>query len=307
VAESHSLYGARSSVGTISPDGAWVWDGTLWQPTYVRGGVDAAETEWPAQLPADQLDVGYESGIALSRRLVLSLQVFIGLAAVVVLGFGLQLVAPADFVGRSTARDSGVRLASDFLGGLGFVAEALAFVVTAVLFLMWFHRMYRNLPALAVARQHSMWRPVLVWFIPFFNIFLVPRTVQEAWDGSHGLPAQHPRNLFATGRLAVPVRTWWLAFFAANAVGRFAPTGRTSTVADVVSGSLWLLAFEVLLAASAVLAIRMVGQMQAAQDARAISGGWKPSSEPVPPRRCATCHSLVHADYRTCPACLSPL
>jgi uncharacterized paraquat-inducible protein A len=103
------------------------------------------------------------------------------------------------------------------------------------------------------------------------------------------------------------VRTWWLAFFAANAVGRFAPNGRTSTVADVVSGSLWLLAFEVLLAASAVLAIRMVGQLQAAQDARAISGGWKPSSEPAPPKRCATCHSVVHADDRTCPACLSPL
>jgi hypothetical protein len=241
------------------------------------------------------------------RRLVLSLQVFVGIAVVVVAGFSLQLVAPADFVGASTARDSGLRLASELLGGIGFLAEALAFVVTLVLFVMWFHRIYRNLPALGVARPHSMWRPVLVWFIPIANIFLVPRTVQEAWDGSHGRPVQHPHTAWAATKLDPPVRAWWIAFFGANIVNRLAPNPKTNTPGDVISGTLWLLAVEALLVVSAILAVRMVRLMQTAQDSRAVSGGWLAGSEAPPPKRCGTCHQIVAADDKTCQSCLSPL
>ena len=241
------------------------------------------------------------------RRLALSLQVFIGTAAVAMVGYSLQLVAPSDFIGHPTARDSGLRLVWDFLGGIGFLAESLAFVVTAVLFLMWFHHMYRNLPALGVARPHSTWRPIWVWFIPIANIFLVPRTVQEAWDGSHGRPVQYPKGAWATTKLDPPVRLWWLAFFAANVLNRIAPSAKTDSVGHVVSGSLWLLAFEAALVVSAVLAIRMVRQMQSAQDARAVSRGWVPTSEQAPPRRCHTCHQVVGADDTSCRSCLSPL
>jgi hypothetical protein len=286
MAESGSTYQqGMSAVGTISPDGAWRWDGSSWQP--LRAAVE------------------YESARILMRRLVLSFQLFIGIAAVVALGLLLQLLAPANFVAGSSARDSAVRMASDFLAGIGFLAEALAFVVTVVLFLIWFHRVYRNLPALGVARPHSMWRPVLVWFIPIANIFLAPRTVQEAWDGSHGRPVQHPTGL--STRLDPPVRFWWTAFLAANILGRFAPNPRSVTPGDVMAGALWQLAFEALLLVSAVLAIRMVRLLQTAQDSRAVSYGWVATPAAPPDRRCGTCHQVVAPDDTSCQSCLSPL
>ncbi len=146
-----------------------------------------------------------------------------------------------------------------------------------------------------------------MWFIPIANIFLVPRTVQEAWDGSHGRSVQYPKGAWATTKLDPPVRLWWLAFFGANIINRFAPNSKTDTPGQVVSGSLWLLALEVSLVVSAVLAIRMVRAVQSAQDARAVSGGWVPASEPAPARRCAICNQVVGADDISCRSCLSPL
>jgi hypothetical protein len=123
MAESLQNYDSTSTVGTISADGAWVWDGAIWHPTYARNGVDSSGSEWPAQLPADQMGVTYDSGRTMVQRLVLSLQVFIGTAVVVAVGYSLQLVAPSDFVGHPTAKDSGLRLVWDFLGGIGFLAD----------------------------------------------------------------------------------------------------------------------------------------------------------------------------------------
>jgi hypothetical protein len=81
----------------------------------------------------------------------LFLKAFIAAAIAVMLGFALQLVAPADFVGRSSSADSTLRVGSALLGGLGFLVEIVVSLSCVVIFLMWFHRIYRNLPALGIA------------------------------------------------------------------------------------------------------------------------------------------------------------
>src|ERR1700737_3384910 len=271
------------NLGLKSADGAWTWDGTQWQPTSAGDGAwQSSGSQWTARIPADQADVVYESAAERTRRVEWSLKAFIVTAIVVIVGYALPLIAPADFVGRSSRESSPLRLASDLLGGLGALVEIMVLVGCAILFLMWFHRMYRNLPALGIARPHSPRWAMGVWFIPLGNIFLVPRVVQEVWDGSHGRPIQKPKGMFSFPKLDAPVSRWWVAFFGANVINRIAGSPKNANAGDVVSASLWLLVVEALLLVSAVLAIRMARMMRRAQESRPWPGdGFRPSS----PRR----------------------
>jgi hypothetical protein len=299
---------AFMNVGLQSADGAWTWDGSQWQPTSAGdGGWEGSGSQWTARIPVDEADVAYESAAERTRRVEWSLKAFIATAIVVMLGFGLQLLAPGDFVGRSSGADSTLRVASDVLGGLGFLVEILVSVSCVVLFLMWFHRIYRNLPALGIARPHSPRWAMGVWFLPLGNIFLVPRVVQEAWDSSHGRPLQKPKGLFSYPKLDVPVSRWWMAFFGANIINRIGGNPKNGNAGDVVFASLWLLAVEALLVVSAVLAIRMVRMMQAAQKSQALAKGWVPAVETARVRRCSTCNQIVSSDDAVCSSCLSPL
>jgi hypothetical protein len=261
-----------------------------------------------AALPADQLAVAYESARPKLRAVEICLYAFVAASSATMVGDLLALVSPGDLIGPAGTNSSLLRLSYDILYGLGFLAEAAAFVTGAVFFLLWFHRVYRNLPALGVPRTHSTKWPVYVWFIPIANIWLVPRTVQETWDGSHGRLVKPKKGSWATTRLDPGVRLWWAAFFGANVVGRIAPIhGSNDTTAGVVSDSLWLLAINALLITSAVLLMRLTSAIQTAQDATATSRGFTPAAVPEPVRRCSTCGQVVGPTDAQCRSCLSPL
>ncbi len=56
------------------------------------------------------------------------------------------------------------------------------YIITIILFLMWFHRVSRNLKPLGVCdQQHSPGWAVGSWFVPFANLFVPYRIAREIW------------------------------------------------------------------------------------------------------------------------------
>ena len=88
------------------------------------------------------------------------------------------------------------------------VALALGTIVTAIAYLMWMHRAYRNLPALGAQRLNMTpaWA-VGWWFVPFANLFKPYQSTAEIWRYSDPKQADKLRK-----SASVLVAMWWGAF-----------------------------------------------------------------------------------------------
>jgi hypothetical protein len=93
------------------------------------------------------------------------------------------------------------------------VAEVALLVITAIFFLVWFHRAYKNLGALGVARlRWSTEWAVIWWFVPFLNFVRPKQIADDTWRGSG--PEQPAIPWYHT--------LWWLAFVAGGVLSRVA-------------------------------------------------------------------------------------
>jgi hypothetical protein len=99
------------------------------------------------------------------------------------------------------------------LGLLLGTGEFLAFLGSAIAFLMWHHRVYRNLPALGAADlDFSPGWVVAHWFIPVFNLFRPYQSMAEVWRESD--PARIHAELQHTRiRTGTALVGWWWALF----------------------------------------------------------------------------------------------
>lgn len=93
---------------------------------------------------------------------------------------------------------------------------AVAQLISAIMFLMWMHRVYRNLPALGATRlSMSPGWAVGYWFIPFVNLFKPYRAMHETW--------QHSDPKAGFSRMASPatlVGVWWAGFIIVEIIDR---------------------------------------------------------------------------------------
>ncbi len=82
---------------------------------------------------------------------------------------------------------------------------ALANIGTIIPFLMWTHRVYRNLPALGARKPESSPGMAVGWyFIPFANLVMPCKLMLETWRYSD--PAQHGQLRKTVSSL---VGIWW--------------------------------------------------------------------------------------------------
>ena len=144
------------------------------------------------------------------RSLTLALRVAL---AVVVL-FGLAISAAAALsLARYDQIFSALRLEEDVVTrweSLLQMTMAAAVAASALCFLIWVIRSYRNLPALGVQPlRMSTSRATAVWFIPFVNLVLSKEVVDDLWRGSDPeVPPLSPAWRLQT----VPYRVhlWWV-------------------------------------------------------------------------------------------------
>jgi hypothetical protein len=150
---------------------------------------------------------GYKS----QRSLTLALRA--ALAVTVLVGLAISAAAALSLA-RYEQIFSGLRLDEETVtrweGSLQLTMVG-AIVLSAVLFLGWVIRAYRNLPALGVQPlRMSTSRATAVWFVPFVNLVLSKEVVDDLWRGSDPeVPPLSPAWRLQT----VPYRVhlWWVA------------------------------------------------------------------------------------------------
>jgi len=104
-----------------------------------------------------------------------------------------------------------IRLKDDvslLLGGL----DLAVFLGAAVTFLMWFHRVFVNLPALGIkdARWSAGWA-VAGWFVPIMSFFLPYQVASDIWQASDPTATT---DYWRTRPLKPLLNRWW-GFFVA--------------------------------------------------------------------------------------------
>jgi hypothetical protein len=101
----------------------------------------------------------------------------------------------------------------DMMQVLLSLLQILIFVATAVLFLMWIHRAYRNLSALGVSRlEYSPTWAVGGFFVPFASLFIPYRVMKEIWVRSVSQVSAQTVT-YGTQGGSLSLLGWWWGFW----------------------------------------------------------------------------------------------
>lgn len=165
--------------------------------------------------------------------------------------------------------------------------QVLLLIATAIAFLMWLYRAYRNLESLRVGKVEFTAGWAVGWFfIPFANLIMPYRAVKELWLKSD--PDLRANNFFPTTSSAPVIGWWWGFWIVAGITGNL--SGRIYAGADTASqlaAGTWVgVASNLLEIVAAVFAIMVVKGIDARQQSQIHQ--MKP---PPPPR-----------DYNSAPA-----
>lgn len=140
----------------------------------------------------------------------------------------------------------------------------LGFILSAVCFLTWMHRVNGNIPALAgVTPRFSPGWAVGCWFVPIANLVWPYQAVREIWVASAPASRASARSLALPG-------WWWAAWLTSNIIGSI--SGRVSIgakTAQVAAAAEWYgVLSDAISVAAALLAIVIVRRITADQEQR---------------------------------------
>jgi Domain of unknown function (DUF4328)/Protein of unknown function (DUF2510) len=247
------------------PARARYWDGINWtENTYPPGG---------AAGPA------YRSLGTLAKTLFVLLVVGFVLGVIVVLSGWVEL----DLLGRIVADPGSVSTAeaeaSDQRQALIALVDLLLWLGTAVVFIVWFRRAYRNLPALGVeAPRFSSGWAVGAWFVPFLNLVRPKQIMDDIWQASD--PALPARQSGAGIRPPVPflLTAWWTMFIVTNLLAWYAFTlARDATSPEQLrTASAATFASDILYLPLTALAYQVIARVTRRQEARQRTRAYPP-------------------------------
>jgi Protein kinase domain/Domain of unknown function (DUF4328) len=199
-------------------------------PFGVRAPVSGARSPAAPPRPWPAMPDRFQPLIALADRVRRVLWLTIALAIV---GVAANLNDTAAFR-RLSGEPPGPGAPSPLANGV-FAAEGVVLLVTAVLFLLWFRRAYRNLEALGARglRFAGGWA-IGAWFVPILSLVRPKQLLNDIWRASDpDLPVD---NDGSWGRKPVPsVLTWWWLAFLASMIARAITTESVHTLAVVMT------------------------------------------------------------------------
>jgi Protein kinase domain/Domain of unknown function (DUF4328) len=201
-------------------------------------------------------------------------------AAVALVGVAANLNDTAAFR-RVAGEPPGPGAPSPLANGV-FGVEGILLLLTALVFLLWFRRAYWNLLALGAGRlRYTGGWAVWGWLVPLLSLVRPKQLLNDIWRASDpALPAGQPE---AWRRRPVPsVLTWWWLVFLASVAARAVTTESFHGLAQVMTFGLLGRAIDLirptsgvqaladlLTAAAALLALRVVRMVTERQQARA--------------------------------------
>lgn len=173
---------------------------------------------------------------------------------------------------------------TEIVSTIGNLLNIVTFLMSAVLFLMWLHRAYRNLHALGARPLETTpgWA-VGYFFIPFANLIKPFQVLREIWNKSD--PQAEIQEGFGNYSMETPalVAWWWAFWLVANASSLITDLilSTTETI-DTRIIAIWLSnVAHVLVVVASVLAILLIKKIDERQEARALLIGTR--EPPAPP------------------------
>ncbi len=180
---------------------------------------------------------------------------------------------------RKGAPASGSDVADDPLTSAVAVLGACLFLATAVVFIVWFHRVRVN--AGVFAPEHFGSGPgwaIGAWFIPVANAVIPCRIAHQSWHASR----RDPDRRAGKGERPTVVKVWWLLWLAASVTDYLAWSAYDDAVtrkfldgvdpASVRAACVALMVAAVLDMVAALFAALFVRRLTAMQDAKALRG-----------------------------------
>src|SRR5262249_47302737 len=162
--------------------------------------------------------------------------------------------------------------ASDTRQGIVGSLQLAVLIVTAVLFIRWFSRAYKNLRALgAYGLRYSAGWAIGAWFVPILNIWRPKQIANDIWRASD--PSAPPEQGVSWRTRAVPplLTFWWILWIASIYVGNqeLRTAFSEDTPENLQNGDYIDIASAVLDIGAAALAIAVVVALTRRQQARA--------------------------------------
>jgi Domain of unknown function (DUF4328) len=166
------------------------------------------------------------------------------------------------------------------------IIQIIFLLVTAIIFLTWFRRAYRNLPALGAhkLRTKKGWA-VGSWFVPLLNLVRPKQIADDIWRASHPYA---PRTFDWTWH-EIPVdplvHIWWGAWIAGAFVGQLAANLPAQTIGEIRRFSWLHLLSDASLLAAAVAVIPFIKHTTHREHLRAarLESGRPMAPMPPPP------------------------
>ncbi|MFB7053942.1 DUF4328 domain-containing protein [Streptomyces vinaceus] len=219
---------------------------------------------WP---PADVLRS--PRGLALAVCLLLGVAAAANLFSAAVSGYAFSLMKRV--IADPAAVTEGTLDRSDVLTGIAGALQGLILLATAVVFIIWFHRVRVNGEIMRpdAFSQTRGWA-IGGWFIPIGNLFLPYRTAKETWTAS---TQAAPDGSFRTVSPA-PVTAWWVTWVSSLVLDRVSASmyKRADTPEALRDASAAAMAGCLATAAAAVLAVLFVRKLTAMQTRKAEQG-----------------------------------
>lgn len=197
------------------------------------------------------------NGLAYAAMALLGVDVFLGL-----LGAGVQLWTLFDPVGAH-----GAGVFADFNIAVLSTAAGGVYLATAVVFIIWFHRVRKNADvwALDIHRRTPGWA-IGAWFIPIANLWIPRQIAVDVWRASR----PDPYAADGTREMAL-LNSWWAVWLAGEVTDRVAGRmykGATTPDAWFTAAG-WALTSYLLIVAAGVLAILFVRRLTSMQHTKA--------------------------------------
>jgi len=166
------------------------------------------------------------------------------------------------------------------------VLQLALFVATSIVFLVWFRRAHKALPALGGRElKYSPGWAVGGFFVPFLNLIRPVQVMGEVWHGSD--PGRLEEDLAPDGPslrkdliLPLAVRVWWVLYLAYGFVGNILlrmGMEKDQELAQIQTVSTVGVLSDILLVASAAMALVVVTKIQRWQPER-----WERSRDRIP-------------------------
>jgi hypothetical protein len=152
-----------------------------------------------------------------------------------------------------------------FLGSL----QTGLYWVTAIAFLIWLHRAYRNVTTLGAEGLESTpgWA-VGVWFIPFANLIYPFKVLREVYKASFTASGPHDKTSWRSVQTPAVIPLWWGSFIISNFLDKVV-SGIMSAAQDIESwiiGSYLIILTEILYISAAALLITITRRISKTQD-----------------------------------------